>query len=174
MRNDVKPVIPQKRDPKNRGRDALPLKPSSTRGRGSAFDDEHADPRRRERGDSTDPVGPKPSRVAGTLGMGGAVTDPSGVTGPVSRQNDRLSTTTGSLPNRDLERSARMSEMADVTALPMVTTGTNGLSVPILMALLAGAFALLAFVAWLAWPEPKAYDSDVPNARSLEEFETAE
>ena len=171
MRNDVKPVIPQKRDPKSGAGGSLPLKPAARRGRGAAFDDEHADSRRRERGDSTDPVGPKPSRVAGTLGMGGAVTDPSGVTGPTSRQNDRLSTTTGKLRDRDLERSARMSEMADVTALPMVTTGTNGVSVPLLMALLAGAFALLAFVAWLAWPEQTVYDKDVPNARSLEDFE---
>ena len=58
------------------------------------------------------------------------MTDPSGTTGPVSRSNDRTSTTTGKLRDRDLERSARQGEAPDVNVYP-ISIGESSFSVPV-------------------------------------------
>ena len=174
MRNDVKPVTPAARrrrpDSGASGESgAIPLrKPAggdadySPSGRGGeGFDREGGSRVRRERGDATDPAGPKRSAVAGAMGTGGAVTDPSGTTGPTSRSNDRLSTTTGKLRggDRDLERSARMGEAPDVNVLN-IPTGDSSLSVPVLMAVLAGVIGLLGLIAFLAWPSSTPETND--------------
>lgn len=160
MRNDVKPVIPP--------RPSRSRRPTPAAGNGgAAFDQEHGDSRRRERGDAVDPAGPKQSTVYGTLGTGGAVTDPSGTTGPVSRSNNRLSTTTGPLRDRDTERSARQGEAPDVNVLN-IPTGDSSFSVPVLMAVLVGLIVVIGLVLFLAWPDPSTPDPDTPRAGDRE------
>lgn len=157
MRNDIKPV----RTP--------PLDPAADANRpaGEAdFDREHSSGARRERGDSVDPAGPKRSQVFGALGSGGAVTDPSGTTGPVSRSNDRQSTTTGKLRDRDLERSARQGEAPDINVLP-ISTADSSMSVPVIMAILAIGVAVLALVLLLAWPSNDDADGGAPADEPL-------
>ncbi len=127
MRNDVKPVIPPQR-PRAESVDTYEVAEGD-----AAFDDENASGVRRERGDATDPAGPKRSAMVG--GAGTAVTDNSGTTADVSRSNDRLSTTTGKLRDRDMERSARMSAMPDTDVLPTAREATS-LWVPALAAVL--------------------------------------
>lgn len=166
MRNDVHPVPPDADLPHSSSGDVN--KPAA----GAGFDDEHASGVSRERGDSVDPAGPKPSEVAGDLGEGGAITDPSGTTGTVSRSNDRLSTTTGSLGDspeaRDLERSARQSAEPDVRALS-IPTGDSSMSVPILMAVLAVVIAVLALIAFFSWPsDAQPADDSVADLTSTE------
>ncbi len=169
MRNDVKPVIPnrhsagQPRGPDDAG--ATPGPPA-----GADFDREHGSGPSRERGDSVDPAGPKRRSVYGSMGTGGAVTDLSGTTGPVSRSNDRTSTTTGRLRDRDMERSARQGEAPDISALD-IATGTRTLSVPLLMAGLALLMALLFAIAWFSLPDDSSPTDDIPRAgqRSLPE-----
>ena len=159
MRNDVKPVIPP------------PATPGPSRG-GAAFDAERNPSVRRERGDAVDPAGPKPSSVPGVGGTGGAVTDPSGTTGPVSRSNDRLSTTTGKLHgDHDLERSARQGEAADINALA-INTGDSSMSLVVLMALLACVFAILGVIVYLNWPDATENQRD-PNAVGPRDFDAA-
>jgi hypothetical protein len=133
MRNDVKPVTPKKSRPAGGG--SLELKEDS------AFDAERNSGRRRERGDDTDPVGPKPSASIHT-GTTVTVTDPSGTTGPVSRSNSRTSTTTGKLRDRDLERSARTSSAPDIALATPRDTLSNAL--PWTIGLLAILIALLS------------------------------
>ncbi len=164
MRNDVKPVIPPTTTPK----------PARGGRAGAAYDAERNPSVRRERGDTTDPAGPKPSTVPGTLGTGGAVTDASGTTGPVSRSNDRQSTTTGSLGDRDMERSARMGEAPDIDVLN-IPTGDSSLSVPVIMALLAAVIAILALVVVFSWPDSAAEnDSGVLSPRDVNAVSDAE
>lgn len=150
MRNDVKPVRTSRQtadDDVNRPAE------------GADFDRARGSGARRERGDTVDPAGPKRSQVFGALGSGGAVTDPSGTTGPVSRSNDRESTTTGKLRDRDLERSARQGEAPDVNVLP-ISTADSSLSVPVIMAVLAVGVVILALALILAWPSDRAQEPD--------------
>jgi hypothetical protein len=155
MRNDIKPVIPSRQS-------------ETPADAGSDFDRSAGSSVRRERGDSVDPAGPKRRSVYGSMGTGGAVTDPSGTTGPVSRSSDRGSTTTGKLRDRDLERSARQGEAPDIAALD-IATGTRTLSVPILMSALAIGLFLLFVIAWWSWPrEPVARDDATPIAGQRE------
>ena len=160
MRNDVKPVIrnPDNDPPVGGAHPATPAPGTPPRsggggggGGGADFDREGGSGVRRERGDRVDPAGPKRSQVYGALGDGGAVTDPSGTTGPTSRSNDRASTTTGKLRDRDLERSARQGEAPDIRVLP-ISTGDSSLSVPVIMAVFALLIAVLAVVVFLSWP----------------------
>ncbi|MEL7239897.1 MAG: hypothetical protein AAGK78_13650 [Planctomycetota bacterium] len=156
MRNDVKPVIPDAAG--NPTIDADANKPVA----GASFDDVDASGVRRESGDSVDPAGPKRSQAPGVIASGGAVTDPSGTTGPVSRSNDRTSTTTGGLgggQNRDLERSARQSAAPDINALP-VPTGDTSISVGLLAAVLAIVMAVLGLITFLSWPSDVETPSD--------------
>jgi hypothetical protein len=157
MRNDFKPVIP------NRQTGA-----SDAGAAGADFDRAGGSSVRRERGDTVDPAGPKRRSVYGSMGTGGAVTDPSGTTGPVSRSGDRSSTTTGRLRDRDLERSARQGEAPDIEALD-IATGTRTLSVPILMSAMAIGIFLLLVIAWWSWPrEPVVRDDSAPIAGQRE------
>ena len=172
MRNDVKPVIPPRDDAGRAGGDyplaAEPHHPRSDPSGGvgfppnppageADFDREHGSSVRRERGDRTDPAGPKRSAEYGAMGLGGAVTDPAGTTGPTSRSNDRQSRTTGKLRDRDMERSARMGEAPDVNAYN-IPIGTRSLSVPVLMSAMAVMIALVLLVAWWSWPRESVYE----------------
>lgn len=143
MRNDVKPVRTR--------RDTDPADDVNRPAGEGDFDREHGSGVRRERGDSVDPAGPKRSQVFGALGSGGAVTDPSGTTGTVSRSSGRGSTTTGKLGDRELERSARQGEAPDVDVLP-ISTADSSMSVPVIMAVFAVGILLLALILILAWP----------------------
>lgn len=149
MRNDIKPVIPARHD----------IPPEA----GADFDRAGGSSIRRERGDSVDPAGPKRSSVYGSAGTGGAVTDPSGTTGPVSRSSDRLGATSGRLRDRDLERSARQGEAPDISVLD-IATGTRSLSVPILMSALAALVAILLLIMYLSWPNEPLLPGDIPVA----------
>ena len=157
MRNDIKPAVPP-RETSHAG-DAQPPHddPRATAGSpsGADYDREHGSDIRRERGDAADPAGPKPSQVYGALGSGGAVTDPSGTTGPVSRSGDRMSTTTGHLGDRDLERSARQGEAPDVNVYP-ISTGDSSFSVPTLMVALVILMAIIGAILFLSWPDGSA------------------
>ena len=177
MRNDVKPVIPgmnketapepqETREPEPRPDHAGDVPGPAGEG---DFDREHGSSVHRERGDSVDPAGPKQSSVPGSLGTGGAVTDPSGTTGTVSRSNDRMSTTTGRLHDPDLERSARQGEAPDVNVLD-ISTADSSFSVPVLMAALAGLIAILGLVLFLTWSsEPvEPVDEAAPAAEVQE------
>lgn len=149
MRNQIKPVPDDPAPREGREGAAFPPNPPADE---ADFDRREGSSVQRERGDSVDPAGPKRSTVAGTLHQGGAVTDPSGTTGPVSRSSDRMSTTTGKLGgDRDMERSARQGEAPDVAALN-IPTGDSSFSVPVLMAIFAIGLALLLVILWFAWP----------------------
>jgi hypothetical protein len=159
MRNTVKPVPPP--GGFDDGND-IPLKKD-----GAAFDDEDASGVRRERGDAVDPAGPKRVTAAG-LGVAKAVVDdPSGTTGTVSRSNDRLSTTTGKLGDRDLERSSRMSAEPDVDALPTVRDA-SGYSAPLLMATLAGLLAVMSLLWFAGCFSTDPVEDDAPTLRNLQ------
>ena len=162
MRNDVKPVIPSRRPkadaPVGAGAGPGTAKRGDNQGTydvagDSAYDDERKPGTRHERGDARDPAGPKPSTLRGGMAAtGGAVTDPSGTTGPVSRSSDRLNRTTGKLrAGRDAERSARTAAVGDVNAFA-IPTGDSSIGVPILMALLAATIGLLGLIAYWSWP----------------------
>jgi hypothetical protein len=154
MRNDVKPVIPSRqRDPSG----------------GSDFDDARNPSHRRERGNDTDPAGPKRSTTYGSQTRDGAVTDASGTTGPVSHSNDRQSTTTGKLRNPDLERSARMGAAPDVSVYD-IPTGDRPAAMPWLLAALVVVVGVLGLITYLSWPDretdrdeatPRAFDRSV-------------
>ena len=173
MRNDVHLVPPDADDPKTPaagGRAAGEPDVNKPEG-GEDFDQEHGSSVRREHGDSVDPAGPKPTQAVSGLGEGGAVPDPSGTTGTVSRSNDRLSTTTGKLGDRDLERSARQGEAPDVRALS-IPTGDSSMSVPIVMAVAVVVVAILGLIVFLSWPsdaavEPAGGDVTTPTAQSI-------
>ena len=161
MRNDIKPVIPPRRSgdappPPARGGGGT-AKRGDNQGTydvagDSAYDDERKPSTRHERGDARDPAGPKPSARYGNAGTGGAVTDPSGTTGPVSRSSDRLNRTTGKLrAGRDAERSARTAAVGDVNTYA-IPTGDSSIGVPILMAVLAATIGLLGLIAYWSWP----------------------
>ncbi len=148
MRNDIKPIIPRRRKGSAIG-GAYGLKESpegrGVPGNGSGFDAERGSSVRRERGDATDPAGPKRSTTTSASGAQVVVTDASGTNATVSRSNDRTSTTTGKLRDRDLERSARMSAEPDVRALD-IPLGDSSEAVPIIMAVGVGVVALLGFL----------------------------
>ena len=121
---------------------------------------------RHERGDRVDPAGPKRSARLGNYGTGGAVTGTSGTTAPVSRSSDRENRTTGKLRDRDLERSARHGDGADIDAYS-IPTGDSSFGVPVVMAALVALFALLAVIAFFSWPTKKVADPNaVPTAGS--------
>lgn len=157
MRNDIKPVIPARHDVPPNDAGATPGPPA-----GADYDRAHGSSIRRERGDSVDPAGPKPRSVYGSMGTGGAVTDPSGTTGPVSRSSDRMSTTTGRLRDRDLERSARQGEAPDITALD-IATGTRSVSVPLLMSALAILVAILFLIVYFSLPGEPSEQPEIPR-----------
>lgn len=157
MRNDIKPVIPNRQPESSNPPGAAPAS-------GADYDRSGGSSVRRERGDTVDPAGPKRRSVVGSMGTGGAVTDPSGTTGPVSRSSGRGSTTTGKLRDRDLERSARQGEAPDIDVLD-IATGTRTLSVPILMSAMAVGIFLLLLIAWWSWPrEPVVREDGTPMA----------
>lgn len=73
MRNDIKPIIPRRRKGSAIG-GAYGLKESpegrGVPGNGSGFDAERGSSVRRERGDATDPAGPKRSTTTSASGAG--------------------------------------------------------------------------------------------------------
>lgn len=138
MRNDVKPVRPD-RDPDK------PAKP----GYEVAHDAPGTPGRIRERGDATDPAGPKPSSRIGSNTLAGAVTDRSGTTGPVSRSSARTTTTTGKLRDPELERSAREGEAPDVQVLDQPGYTAN---LPLFVASILAVILIVGLIVWLSWP----------------------
>ena len=117
-----------------------------------------------ERGDRVDPAGPKRSARVGNYGTGGAVTGTSGTTAPVSRSSDRENRTTGKLRDRDLERSARHGDGADINAYS-IPTGDSSFGVPVVMAVLVVVVALLLVVLFFSWPTKRTPRPDgVPTA----------
>ena len=163
MRNDVKPVThdpyavdpapakpPAQARPQVKGRVDTDGDTPGPRGEAD-YDREGGSSVRRERGDRIDPAGPKQTARLGNYGTGGAVAGTSGTTAPVSRSNDRESTTTGKLRDRDLERSARHGDGADIDAYS-IPTGDSSFGVPVLMAVMAIVVALLLIVLYFSWP----------------------
>ena len=142
MRNDVKPVTPM---PSHKP-------PAHDTGYGVAgddgFDDDASPGVVRERGDPVDPAGPKRSTTTDASSPEVVVDDPSGTLGTVTRSNRRTSTTTGSLGDRDLERSARQSAEPDVRALD-IPLGDSSEAVPMLMAAFATLIGVLGLIALL-------------------------
>ena len=178
MRNDVKPVSHDPYDLKDA--------PAATRPAGGApslpkvdtdgdtpgpreeadYDAEGKSGVSHERGDRVDPAGPKRAARVGNYGTGGAVTGTSGTTAPVSRSSDRENRTTGKLRDRDLERSARHGDGADIDAYS-IPTGDSSFSVPVVMAVFVVIFAVLAVIAFFSWPTKKVVDPNaVPTAGS--------